>query len=105
MTVNYEDLYIIRMPLDQTLQLTQKVLWMMGSTISQVNGEQGIIKGKMGLTFRSWGEEISVRVIVIENGCQVNVKSQSSLWTTIFDWGKNAENVMRFEQGLKIFSN
>lgn len=48
------------------------------------------------MSLRSWGEKLTVQVIGQDGAVVVAVNSRSSLPTTLFDFGKNAENLRRF---------
>jgi len=57
---------------------------------------------KSSATWRSWGESISI-VIQPESTGEYNleVMSKPSLFTTLFDQGKNLENVVRLEKVVR----
>jgi len=52
------------------------------------------------ISWRSWGEKVAVDVLGVDGDALVQVKSKSSLPTTMIDWGKNADNVRRFLSAL-----
>jgi hypothetical protein len=47
-----------------------------------------------GVSFSSWGEKITITVVVLQGGItQVTVHSECGMPTQVFDWGKNSSNV------------
>lgn len=48
---------------------------------------------KTGISLRSWGEKLEVALAADPAGTRVEVRSAAKLGTTLFDYGKNAENV------------
>ncbi|PCJ80308.1 MAG: hypothetical protein COA49_08715 [Bacteroidetes bacterium] len=49
-----------------------------------------------GLSFWSFGENITVKVAVTEEGQEVKFASMCAFTTTIIDWGKNKRNAKKF---------
>ena len=48
---------------------------------------------KTGVSLRSWGEKLRVELAPEGEGTKLSVRSAAKLGTTLFDYGKNAENV------------
>ena len=75
-----------------TLQNTlQKAINMMGWEV--VGGNQEFIYIKSSITLWSWGEKIQIRYLPNQN---IEIKSECTLPTQCFDWGKNQKNVQQF---------
>jgi hypothetical protein len=63
--------------------------------------ENGIIL-RSGASWRSWGESITVVIQPVNTGeYNLEVMSKPSLFTTLFDQGKNLENVVRLEKVVR----
>lgn len=50
---------------------------------------------KTGISLRSWGEKLHVELASEAEGTRVSIRSSAKLGTTLFDYGKNAENVRK----------
>lgn len=69
--------------------------------ISELNS--GRIEAKSGMGLRSFGENITIQVN--KKSGSVHVFSKSALSTTMFDWGKNRDNVTKFFEHLSSLLN
>lgn len=72
----------------------------MGAEIVQTNPAMGVIYAKIGFTWKSFGENITVQVGDAPPQVVVFIASESAITTTIFDYGKNNQNLQQFEQAL-----
>ena len=95
----------VSLPLEQASALAKQVLWSIRANISPLDPKPGIILAKTGFSWRSDGEDIRVTVTSMGGSSRVHIQSQSSRNSVLIDWGKNAENVRRFEQGLLPLAN
>jgi hypothetical protein len=68
-----------------------------GFKVQQADPDAGSIRARVGFSFRSWGENISVHV---DDTGTVQVTSECSMPTQLVDYGKNKSNVTRFLAGL-----
>lgn len=67
------------------------------ASISKADSAKGLIKATFGLTWRSAGERLHVQVRPNGlGGTTLVVRSKPKLPTTMFDGGKNRDNVERF---------
>jgi hypothetical protein len=64
-----------------------------GETFTEPNGIE--LLGKCGVTWRSWGETIKIKIKEEGGNSIVHAESESSLGTTLIDYGKNKENLQR----------
>ena len=63
----------------------------------------GEIEAQTGITLRSWGEAISIRLFKEATETAISVRSGPSF--QLFDWGKSGENERAFDRELqKIIS-
>jgi hypothetical protein len=67
-----------------------------GAGIRRRDQAAGRLEAVVPISWRSWGEKMGVEVLGVDGDALVQVKSRSTLPTTLIDWGKNAENVRRF---------
>ena len=58
----------------------------------------GLFYSIINMTFQSWGERVTVDVR--KEGI-IKIVSESKVSTTVFDWGKNDENLQKVAKGLK----
>jgi hypothetical protein len=64
-----------------------------GVPVQQVSGTELAVT--TGASLRSWGERVSCTVEPTGDGSRIVVRSTSQLSTTLFDWGKNDDNVKK----------
>lgn len=57
---------------------------------------------KTGVSLRSWGEKLHVELVSETEGTRVSVRSAAKLGTTLFDYGKNAENVRKIIEIIHV---
>ncbi len=63
------------------------------------NGDGVICYFGKGVTFSSWGEDISIYVTPIGFGMvRIDIHSECSMPTQLVDWGKNKQNVDNISQ-------
>jgi hypothetical protein len=86
--------------LDDTLsdafRRSEQSLMAIGTGIRKRDQAAGQLEAVVPISWRSWGENIRVDLAGVDGDVLVQVKSKSTLRTTLIDWGKNAENVRRF---------
>lgn len=58
-----------------------------------IAGGGGVMRGTVGTSWLSWGETVSATIGHGPHGAVVQVRSESTLPTTLVDWGKNRKNV------------
>lgn len=52
-----------------------------------------VVRGRVGVSARSWGDLVTGTVLTGPGGTRVTVESKSRLPTQIVDWGKHRKNV------------
>ena len=67
-------------------------------TVTESNDAQGWIRARTRISFRSWGENIT---ITVQMSGKTEIVSQCRVPTTIFDWGKNRANVNKLLSKLR----
>lgn len=71
------------------------------TSIKHADGAAGVIEGRIGVTWRSWGERLTVRVQGhAEDQSEIEIVSEPRLTTTIVDYGKNQRNVDEFLRAM-----
>lgn len=80
----------------QAFHRAERVLRRLGGEITRSDPQAGRIEAKLPMSARSWGERVHVDVAGDEGEVLLTVVSRSRLPTTLFDFGKNADNVRRF---------
>lgn len=69
--------------------------------IEQEDASTGEIRATTGMTLRSFGENLTVRITrLTDDSSQIIVRSEPSLKTTKLDYGKAVENVETFLRNL-----
>lgn len=71
------------------------------SSIGLLNKKKGVFTVNVGASIRTWGDEIHFEIKDIGNNqCKVEVTSRPALRTTVIDYGKNKENIMKIQNHL-----
>jgi hypothetical protein len=77
------------------------VLTSCGARIGRYDEGEGLIQASTSLTWRSFGEVLTVRVWEAPGGkTRLRFESDAVQPSVILDWGANARNVDRFQAGL-----
>jgi hypothetical protein len=74
-----------------------------GGPVEQVSGTELAVNVPAAL--RSWGERVSCTVEPTGSGSRIVVHSRSRVSTTLFDWGKNGDNVEQVIVALRQLLN
>jgi hypothetical protein len=82
--------------LSDAFRRSEQSLMAIGAGIRKRDQAAGQLEAVVPISWRSWGENIRVDLAGVDGDVLVQVKSKSTLRTTLIDWGKNAENVRRF---------
>ncbi len=70
--------------------------------VKEVDESSGIIEAELGISWESWGEDITVEVESLGDGENlIKLTSTSKFPLTVFDWGKNNENVKNLLEDLR----
>lgn len=59
-----------------------------------------MIKASTGVSVRSWGEAVNIKISSVSSGVEVTISSSS---ISPFAWGKNKENVNSFFHALEKY--
>jgi len=62
--------------------------------------EVDVIKGRTGLSLKSFGEIVTATITLAGDNCEVVISSSPRLKTTLVDYGKNRDNVERIAKDL-----
>lgn len=62
----------------------------LGFDIESSNLRKGEIQATSGISFRSWGENVNIRITSISSSTKVRISSKSP--AQLIDWGKSQEN-------------
>jgi hypothetical protein len=89
MTANHQMFRQYTLGFDLLFMKCQEAIRLCAFNLQESDISSGNIKAKAGMSWKSFGENIELRIN--RNG-MINVQSTSSLSTTIFDYGKNKEN-------------
>ena len=83
------------------LKLSLKALTRMGAKIGNYNTNKGVIDARTRMSWRSFGEIISVRATgKNKNEVKLRIDSDAIQPSVLFDLGANARNIRRFKEEL-----
>lgn len=93
----------LQLPYDKAYDHCMKSLSLIKNcTVQNENSSEGKIIAKTGLNWKTWGDTITFDVKRINNNrSRVTVSSRPTAKTTIVDYGKNLENVIKIASYLK----
>lgn len=80
----------------EAFNASHRVIRSLGAEITRSDDQAGLLLAKFPMTIRSAGEQLAVNLSGTDGEVLLTVTSRSSLPTTLFDFGKNIENVRRF---------
>lgn len=69
--------------------------------VTGVHTQPGLLSASVHVNWRSWGENVTVRVDEARGGTLVRIRSECAFPPQIFDWGKNKKNVSQIRLGLE----
>lgn len=98
MGVQKEKSFRVQYPYTQVFDIARAALMGMGTAIQQADPHNGTLIAQTGTTVQSFGEIISVQMRPAgTNQTDIHIQSASAVPTTMFDWGKNQQNLNAFE--------
>jgi hypothetical protein len=100
--IQQREIYIDQ-PVPQATKLCREALMTIPKLrILSVDTTSGFISAKVGMTWLSWGESVSVKLLSHSNGSFVYIHSAPKLRFNIIDSGKGVENVEIFLRTLVV---
>ena len=89
--LSYEDAYSICL---QSLKTISRC------SIKFQNPDIGIIKARAGINWKTWGDNVYLKLIKGKGSTIVEISSRPSASSTLVDFGKNLDNVERIKRFL-----
>jgi hypothetical protein len=90
----------LQVRLSDGFRLSEEALIVIGGRISVRDQAARRLEATIPLSLKSLGEKIDVEVLGVDGDVLVQVKSASRMPTTLINWGKNADNILRFTNWL-----
>ncbi len=73
----------------------------LGFEIIKKDFPNGLIEAISGISIRSWGEKLTFQITKInQSNSIIQIKSSPKVLTTLFDFGKSKENILRIKNEL-----
>ncbi|PCC18897.1 hypothetical protein [Brevibacterium aurantiacum] len=69
--------------------------------VTGVHMQPGRLSASVNVSWRSWGENLTVNVDEVPGGTVVRIRSECAFPLQIIDWGKNRDNVSQIKRGLE----
>jgi len=89
--ISYEDTYSLCL---QSLNTINR------SSVTSQSFNKGEIKARAGLNWKTWGDNVFLKVVKEEGATIVEISSRPSARSTLVDFGKNLDNVERIKKFL-----
>ena len=97
--VNQIEAIILDYPFEQKYEKSLKALKLIKALVTNQDKDSGKIEAKTGFSLKSFGEKVEIKINPKTN--EVLISSKPSVPTTLFDYGKNLENVQKILNYLK----
>ena len=89
--LSYEDAYRLCL---QSLKTISRC------SIQSQSHDEGIIKARAGINWKTWGDNVLLKLVKGEGATIVEISSRPSARSTLVDFGKNLDNVERIKSFL-----
>jgi hypothetical protein len=89
---------IYREPFGKVFEYAPLALNDVGFGVKSVDPNQGLIEASTGVSLRSWGEKIVIKISETQGGTSVEIVSKPK--AQLVDWGKGSENINKFFAAL-----
>jgi hypothetical protein len=89
--ISYEDAYSLCL---QSLNVINR------SSVTSQSINKGEIRARAGLNWKTWGDNVFIKLIKGEGSTIVEISSMPSARSTLVDFGKNLDNVERIKRFL-----
>ena len=89
------------MSLDEAYRRSAQALVILGATVTKEDAATGTIEARIPMSLTSWGENLAIQITGVDDDALVSVTSSSNWSTTLFDFGKNQQNVTRLLDWLR----
>lgn len=96
---------IIQRPFNETVNLCRKSIEKYNGKKLTTDPTEGIIQGRIGVSWQSWGEKIMIKLDELNSEeTVVTITSKPLLPTTVIDYGKNKRNITRLTKYIETYS-
>jgi hypothetical protein len=105
MTPTHETMFRAAFPALQAYDMARATVLMLNGMIQQDDPAQLMLVCAAAATQVSFGEYITISIRPIDvTACEIHVRSQSAAPGALFDWGKNQQNVLAFQQAFSTLA-
>lgn len=99
MTPMFETTFRTAFPAPQVYEMARSTVLMLNGQIQQDDPYQRVLVVAAAASQVSYGEYVTISIRPVDAAAsEIHVRSQSAAPGTLFDWGKNQQNVMAFQQ-------
>jgi hypothetical protein len=92
---------VVSMPASEAARLSLAAAQSLGARIGQFDADAGVLVASTGVTWRSFGEIIAVRVTARDPATsEISLESDAVEPSAFIDWGANARNIQRMKAAL-----
>jgi len=91
----------LQLPIEKAMESCLRATSGLGAQVAKYDAAAGILIAKTGLSWRSFGEIITIEVTPLDQGrSQVEIQSDVVQVSVLIDWGANRRNVRRIQSAL-----
>ncbi len=72
--------------------------------LESVSGGGGVMRGSVGMSLASWGEQVTATIGHGPHGAVVQLHSASALSTTLIDFGRNRKNLEKVVEAMRTMA-
>ena len=89
------------LPIAKAMDASLKAVTSLGAEVARYDATAGILVAKKGISWRSFGEIITVKAVPIDPmRCEISIESDVLQVTVLVDWGANRRNVRQIQSAL-----
>ena len=91
----------VLLPVVKAMEVCLESITSLGAQVAKYSAEDGILIAKNGMSWRSFGEIITVKAVQVNpDRCQISIESDVLQATVLLDWGANRRNVRHIQSSL-----
>jgi hypothetical protein len=89
------------LPIAKAMDASLKAVTSLGAEVARYDATAGILVAKKGMSWRSFGEIITVKAVPLDlKRCEISIESDVLQITVLVDWGANRRNVRQIQSAL-----
>ena len=89
------------LPITEAMEICLQATTSLGAKVAKYNASEGILIAKTGMSWRSFGEIVTIKAVPINHDrCQIDIESDVLQTSVLFDCGANKRNIRHIQNVL-----